>query len=163
MSATTLPNSSVAVVTWSRKTEVYAISMPMVITILLNQYIIYCLLMYSATCSSYIHTILGVQWYWVVNDVDSVLVPAMMIGDVLSVTVSSLIVVPVSVMWNVIATSTDVIHSIASPGLFIKWDVTPGRVVSYSMLVEYAGIYAGQCSELCGSLHGYMPISITAV
>jgi heme/copper-type cytochrome/quinol oxidase subunit 2 len=57
--------------------------------------------------------------------------------------------------------SIDVIHSFTIPCLGLKCDVIPGRINQVNCLFNIKGIYYGQCSELCGSLHGYMPINIT--
>lgn len=62
-----------------------------------------------------------------------------------------------------IVTGQDVIHSFAVPSLGIKVDGTPGRLVQTSIIPEREGLFYGQCSELCGILHGFMPICIEVV
>ena len=57
----------------------------------------------------------------------------------------------------------DVIHSWAVPSLGIKIDATPGRLCQTSILAERAGVFYGQCSEICGIWHGFMPIAVEAV
>lgn len=57
----------------------------------------------------------------------------------------------------------DVIHSFAVPSLGLKIDAIPGRLNQTSVLVEREGVYYGQCSEICGVHHGFMPIAVEAV
>ncbi len=73
------------------------------------------------------------------------------------------IVVPVGVPVRLIATANDVIHSWAVPAFWIKMDAIPGRLNETSFTVEKPGVYFGQCSELCGARHAYMPIVVEAV
>ena len=72
-------------------------------------------------------------------------------------------VVPVGVPIRLQTTGADVIHSFAVPSLWFKLDAVPGRINERSCSVEEPGIYYGQCSELCGARHGYMPIAVEAV
>ncbi len=72
-------------------------------------------------------------------------------------------VVPVGVPIRIQAIGADVIHSFAVPSLWFKIDAVPGRLNEMVMQVDEPGIYFGQCSELCGARHGYMPIAIEAV
>ncbi|KEP62904.1 UNVERIFIED_CONTAM: cytochrome C oxidase subunit IIb, putative [Hammondia hammondi] len=60
-------------------------------------------------------------------------------------------------------TATDVIHSWAVPALGIKADAIPGRLQRINTFIQREGVFYGQCSELCGALHGFMPIVIEAV
>lgn len=60
-------------------------------------------------------------------------------------------------------TATDVIHSWAVPSLGIKADAIPGRLQRVHAFIQREGVYYGQCSELCGSLYGFMPIVVEAV
>jgi cytochrome c oxidase subunit 2 len=73
------------------------------------------------------------------------------------------IVVPANKKIKVIATATDVIHSFAVPAFGIKIDGVPGRAQDTWFEVLKEGTYYGQCSELCGMLHGFMPIVVKAV
>ncbi len=72
-------------------------------------------------------------------------------------------VVPVGVPIRLQTTGADVIHSFAVPSLWFKLDAVPGRINEKELIVEKEGIYYGQCSELCGARHGYMPIAVEAV
>lgn len=73
------------------------------------------------------------------------------------------IVVPVGKPIRVQVTAADVIHSWAVPSLWFKLDAVPGQINEKTMQIDEVGIYYGQCSELCGARHGYMPIAIEAV
>ena len=73
------------------------------------------------------------------------------------------IVLPVGVPIRLITTANDVIHSWAVPAFWIKLDAVPGRLNETSFTIEKPGLYYGQCSELCGARHGYMPIAVEAV
>jgi cytochrome c oxidase subunit 2 len=72
-------------------------------------------------------------------------------------------VVPVGAVVRIQMTSTDVVHSFAIPSLGIKRDAVPGRLSEVWTKIEREGLYFGQCSELCGRGHAYMPIAIKAV
>ncbi|KJV65028.1 cytochrome C oxidase subunit II, periplasmic domain protein [Anaplasma phagocytophilum str. ApMUC09] len=72
-------------------------------------------------------------------------------------------VVPVNKTILLQTTSGDVIHSWAVPALGVKVDAVPGRLNEAWFLVKEPGVYYGQCSELCGRLHGFMPIVVEAV
>jgi cytochrome c oxidase subunit 2 len=73
------------------------------------------------------------------------------------------IVLPVGVPIRLITTANDVIHSWAIPAFWIKLDAVPGRLNETSFTIEKPGVYFGQCSELCGARHGFMPITVVAV
>lgn len=73
------------------------------------------------------------------------------------------VVVPVGTTIRIQIVSNDVIHSWALPALGIKTDAVPGRLQETWMKIEHEGSYYGQCSELCGVDHGYMPINVVAV
>lgn len=73
------------------------------------------------------------------------------------------IYVPVNIKVRVLITSNDVIHSWAMPSMGVKQDAIPGRVNQGWFLAEAPGVYYGQCSELCGIRHAFMPIELHAV
>lgn len=73
------------------------------------------------------------------------------------------VVVPVDATVQLLVTAGDVIHSFAVPSLGIKKDAVPGRINETWFRISKKGTYYGQCSELCGIKHGYMPIAIKAV
>lgn len=72
-------------------------------------------------------------------------------------------VVPVNTMTRVLVTATDVIHAFAMPSFGIKADAVPGRTNEVWFKAEKEGLYYGQCSELCGQNHAFMPIAIRVV
>jgi cytochrome c oxidase subunit 2 len=78
-------------------------------------------------------------------------------------TVDHEMVVPVNAMVRVLVTGADVIHSFAMPPFGIKVDAVPGRINETWFKAEKEGIFYGQCSELCGKDHAFMPIAIRVV
>jgi cytochrome c oxidase subunit II len=72
-------------------------------------------------------------------------------------------VLPVGVPIRLITTAQDVIHSWAVPAFWIKLDAVPGKLNETSFTIDKPGLYFGQCSELCGARHAYMPIAVEAV
>ena len=120
---------------------------------------------------------IGHQWYWsyeysdYVNEngeflgFDSYMVPTdeLKKGDLRLLEVDNKVVVPVNTHIRVVVTGADVLHSWGVPSLGVKIDCVPGRLNQTSMLIKREGIYYGQCSEICGVQHGFMPIVIEAV
>lgn len=72
-------------------------------------------------------------------------------------------VVPTQTTVRILVTADDVLHSFAVPSLGIKKDAIPGRINETWFHIKNPGIYYGQCSELCGEKHGFMPIAIEAI
>lgn len=119
----------------------------------------------------------GHQWYWSYEysdyvqtsgepiEFDSYMVPTpeLIEGEFRNLAVDNAMVVPTDTEVRIIVTSTDVIHSFGVPALGLKIDATPGRLNQASFLTEKEGVYYGQCSELCGVAHGFMPIMIESV
>lgn len=116
---------------------------------------------------------IGNQWFWTYEypdhggfEVVSNMLPdaeAKKRGEPRLLAVDNRIVVPVGVPVRVLTTSNDVIHSFAMPAFWTKMDAVPGRINETSFTAERVGLYYGQCSELCGARHGYMPIAIEVV
>jgi len=73
------------------------------------------------------------------------------------------VVIPAGKVVKFIVTSNDVIHSFAMPAFWTKMDAVPGRLNETWVKVDRPGVYFGQCSELCGQRHGFMPIAIEVV
>jgi len=73
------------------------------------------------------------------------------------------LILPSNSYINLLITSEDVIHSWALPQLGIKVDAIPGRLAEYVFFANFNGIYYGQCSELCGVNHGFMPICVETI
>lgn len=119
----------------------------------------------------------GHQWYWsyeysdYINEAgesvefDSYMIPTqdLLVGQFRLLEVDNRVVVPVDTHIRFIVTAGDVIHSFAVPSLGLKIDALPGRLNQTSVLVQREGVFYGQCSELCGVNHAYMPIAIEAV
>lgn len=114
----------------------------------------------------------GHQWYWSYEypdqggiNFDSYMVKDedLKEGQPRLLAVDNRLVVPVDAVVRVQLTSTDVIHSWAMPAFGVKKDAMPGRLNQTWFKVEKAGTYYGQCSELCGVGHGFMPIEVEAV
>ena len=74
--------------------------------------------------------------------------------------VDNRIVIPAGKVVKFLVTADDVIHSFAVPAFWIKQDANPGQVHETWVKVDRPGVYFGQCSELCGARHGYMPIAV---
>jgi cytochrome c oxidase subunit II len=77
--------------------------------------------------------------------------------------VDNRMVVPAGVPLRIQTTAADVIHAFAVPSLWFKLDAVPGRLNEKQLIIEKPGVYFGQCSELCGARHGYMPIAVEAL
>lgn len=119
--------------------------------------------------------IVGHQWYWSyeyhVGVSESDLVYEFSFDSILDVDavenlnleVDRPVTIPTDVFISITITSTDVIHSWAVPQLGIKVDAIPGRIASTVLYTFCDGSFYGQCSELCGVLHGFMPICVESV
>jgi len=116
--------------------------------------------------------VVGHQWYWEYQYPDhegltfsSYMVPDEDIqpGQHRLLEVDNRIVLPVDSNIRIIITAGDVLHSWAMPALGIKKDAIPGRLNETWARIDREGVYYGQCSEICGTNHGYMPIAIEAV
>jgi len=114
---------------------------------------------------------IGNQWYWTYEypdhniRFDSNMLPDNQIkaGQFRLLEVDNRVVVPVNTNVRIITTSSDVIHSWAVPAFGVKRDSVPGRLNETWFNVRKEGVYYGQCSELCGVKHGFMPIVVEAV
>lgn len=115
---------------------------------------------------------IGHQWYWSYEypdhddfTFDSIMVPEdeLQPGQPRLLAVDNEVVLPIETDVRILVTSEDVIHSWAMPSFGIKTDAVPGRVNETWVRIRREGTYYGQCSELCGVNHAYMPIAIRAV
>jgi cytochrome c oxidase subunit II len=77
--------------------------------------------------------------------------------------VDNRMVVPAGVPLRIQTTASDVIHAFAVPSLWFKLDAVPGRLNEKALTITKPGVYLGQCSELCGARHGFMPIAVEAL
>jgi hypothetical protein len=84
-------------------------------------------------------------------------------GQLRLLDVDNRVILPVDTHIRFIVTARDVIHSFAVPSLGLKLDALPGRLNQTSAIINREGVFYGQCSELCGILHGFMPIVIESV
>lgn len=84
-------------------------------------------------------------------------------GEPALLAVDNRMVVPANTPIRLQTTAADVIHAFAVPSLWFKLDAVPGRLNERLLTIEEPGIYYGQCSELCGVKHGYMPIAVEAL
>lgn len=123
--------------------------------------------------------VIGHQWYWsyeysdynhTTEDNSGINFDSYMIADEDLVTgsfrlleVDNRIVLPVNTHIRVLITSADVLHSWAVPSFGVKVDACPGRLNQTTIFINRAGVFYGQCSELCGTNHGFMPIAVEAV
>ncbi|MEC7512161.1 MAG: cytochrome c oxidase subunit II, partial [Pseudomonadota bacterium] len=113
----------------------------------------------------------GYQWYWgyeypdhggfafdslMLNDDERGDQPRLLATD-------TAMVVPVNTTVRVIVTGADVLHSWAMPAFGVKMDAVPGRLNETWFRAEQTGTYYGQCSELCGIRHAFMPIRVEVV
>lgn len=118
----------------------------------------------------------GHQWYWsyeysdILNEseesieFDSYMIPDsdLELGQFRLLDVDNRLVVPYDTHIRYIVTGADVIHDFAVPSLGLKIDAVPGRLNQTSAIIEREGVFYGQCSEICGHAHGFMPIAIQA-
>jgi cytochrome c oxidase subunit II len=113
----------------------------------------------------------GHQWYWSYEYADqNIGFDANMLkdgelkaGQPRLLATDNPIVVPVNKVVKLLITSEDVMHAWTIPSFFIKSDAVPGRINENWFKAEKTGVYYGQCSELCGINHGYMPIEVHVV
>nr|YP_010322724.1 cytochrome c oxidase subunit II [Arula petunia]UKP87342.1 cytochrome c oxidase subunit 2 [Arula petunia] len=116
---------------------------------------------------------IGHQWYWSYEysdyqttlEFDSYMIPTsdLQPGDLRLLEVDNRMVVPIDTYVRVLVSGADVLHSFAVPSLALKMDAVPGRLNQTGFLVKRPGLFYGQCSELCGANHSFMPIVIEAV
>jgi cytochrome c oxidase subunit 2 len=115
---------------------------------------------------------IGHQWYWSYEypddgdfTFDAYLVADedLQPGQPRLLATDNAVVLPVDTDIRVLITATDVLHSWAVPAFGVKTDGVPGRINETWLRIEEPGMYYGQCSELCGDYHGFMPIMVRAV
>tara|TARA_B100000927_G_scaffold288513_1_gene283244 strand:- start:25 stop:879 length:855 start_codon:yes stop_codon:yes gene_type:complete len=114
----------------------------------------------------------GYQWYWGYEypDHGDIAFDALMLednelqpGQLRLLTTDNAVVVPVDTTVRVLVTAADVIHNWAMPAFGVKMDAYPGRLNETWFRANKTGIYYGQCSELCGIRHSFMPIMVKVV
>ena len=124
--------------------------------------------------------VIGHQWFWsyeysdytslnltsdtsFIYDSYMILEEDLNIGEFRLLEVDHRVVLPTHTHVRILVTSTDVLHSWAIPSLGLKIDACPGRLNQISTFINRPGVYYGQCSEICGINHGFMPIALEAV
>lgn len=84
-------------------------------------------------------------------------------GQLRLLEVDERLVLPTNTLVRVLVTASDVLHSWAVPSLGVKIDAIPGRLNQVWLNINREGVFYGQCSELCGANHSFMPIVVEAV
>ena len=122
--------------------------------------------------------VVGHQWYWSYEysdyatleggeslNFDSYMIPTsdLVKGSLRSLEVDNRIVLPINTHIRVLITAADVLHAWAVPSFGIKVDACPGRLTQASLFIKREGVYYGQCSEICGVNHAFMPIVVKGV
>jgi cytochrome c oxidase subunit 2 len=122
--------------------------------------------------------IVGHQWYWSYEYTDyaeldggeNLLFDSYMlnISDLNSgvfrlLEVDNRVILPINTHIRLLVTAADVLHSWSVPSFGIKVDACPGRLSQASLFIKREGVYYGQCSEICGVNHGFMPIVVRGV
>jgi len=122
--------------------------------------------------------VVGHQWYWSYEysdyatldigsslNFDSYMVATndLVSGSFRLLEVDNRVVVPVNTHIRILVTAADVLHSWAVPSFGVKVDACPGRLSQASLFLKREGVFYGQCSEICGVNHGFMPIVVKSV
>nr|YP_010480527.1 cytochrome c oxidase subunit II [Corcobara angulipennis]UVN15246.1 cytochrome c oxidase subunit 2 [Corcobara angulipennis] len=115
---------------------------------------------------------IGHQWYWSYEysdfhniEFDSYMIPSndLQPSDFRLLDVDNRIILPMNNQIRIMVTATDVIHSWTIPSLGVKVDANPGRLNQTNFFINRPGIFYGQCSEICGANHSFMPIVIESI
>nr|YP_003345245.1 cytochrome c oxidase subunit II [Nemichthys scolopaceus]BAI53318.1 cytochrome oxidase subunit 2 [Nemichthys scolopaceus] len=115
---------------------------------------------------------IGHQWYWSYEytdyedlGFDSYMIPTQDLapGQFRLLEADHRMVIPMESPIRVLVTAEDVLHSWAVPALGVKMDAVPGRLNQTAFIAARPGVYYGQCSEICGANHSFMPIVVEAV
>nr|AXP19505.1 cytochrome c oxidase subunit II [Anopheles balabacensis]AXP19507.1 cytochrome c oxidase subunit II [Anopheles balabacensis]AXP19513.1 cytochrome c oxidase subunit II [Anopheles balabacensis]AXP19526.1 cytochrome c oxidase subunit II [Anopheles balabacensis] len=115
---------------------------------------------------------IGHQWYWSYEysdflnlEFDSYMIPTneLEISGFRLLDVDNRVVLPMNNQIRILVTATDVLHSWTVPSLGVKVDATPGRLNQINFLINRPGLFFGQCSEICGANHSFMPIVIESI
>lgn len=108
---------------------------------------------------------IGHQWYWSYEysnfknlEFDSYINNNNEINNIRLLDVDNNIILPYKIQIRILVTAADVLHSWTIPSLGVKVDATPGRLNQINFFINRPGLYYGQCSEICGANHSFMPI-----
>nr|UXF58257.1 cytochrome c oxidase subunit II [Philodromus sp.] len=114
-------------------------------------------------------SVMGHQWYWSYeySDFDIICFDSYMTQESDSIfrllNVDNCLVIPYNTMVRMIVSGADVIHSWTIPALGVKVDAVPGRLNQISLMFNRMGLFSGQCSEICGANHSFMPIMMMVI
>nr|YP_010999296.1 cytochrome c oxidase subunit II [Cricotopus trifasciatus]WPM93142.1 cytochrome c oxidase subunit II [Cricotopus trifasciatus] len=115
---------------------------------------------------------IGHQWYWSYEysdfkniEFDSYMIPTneLDLNSFRLLDVDNRIVLPMNNQIRILVSAADVLHSWTIPALGVKVDATPGRLNQTNFLINRPGLFFGQCSEICGANHSFMPIVIESI
>lgn len=115
---------------------------------------------------------IGHQWYWSYEysdfkdiEFDSYIVPTNSLneGEIRLLEVDNRVILPYLTQIRLLVRAADVIHSWTVPRLGVKADAVPGRLNQLNLLFNRPGVFYGQCSEICGANHRFIPISVEAI
>nr|QOV03257.1 cytochrome c oxidase subunit II [Orfelia nemoralis] len=115
---------------------------------------------------------IGHQWYWKYEysdfnniEFDSYMIQPMdmNINNIRLLDVDNRTVIPMNMQIRILITANDVLHSWTIPSLGVKVDATPGRLNQTNFMINRPGLYYGQCSEICGANHSFMPIVLESI
>nr|AMW67984.1 cytochrome c oxidase subunit II [Stenosialis australiensis] len=115
---------------------------------------------------------IGHQWYWsyeysdfLNTEFDSYMIPynEMNLDGFRLLDVDNRVVLPMNTQIRILVTAADVLHSWTIPALGVKIDATPGRLNQTNFFMNRPGLYFGQCSEICGANHSFMPIVVESI
>jgi cytochrome c oxidase subunit 2 len=115
---------------------------------------------------------IGHQWYWSYEysdfsriEFDSYIIPQneMSLDTFRLLDVDNRVILPINNQIRILVSATDVLHSWAIPSLGVKIDASPGRLNQTNFFINRPGLFFGQCSEICGANHSFIPIVIESV
>nr|QPN50141.1 cytochrome c oxidase subunit II [Lycorma delicatula]QPN50206.1 cytochrome c oxidase subunit II [Lycorma delicatula]QPN50219.1 cytochrome c oxidase subunit II [Lycorma delicatula]QPN51688.1 cytochrome c oxidase subunit II [Lycorma delicatula]QPN51701.1 cytochrome c oxidase subunit II [Lycorma delicatula] len=113
---------------------------------------------------------IGHQWYWSYEysdskkmEFESYMKPQTELPSFRLIEVDNRMIIPFSTQIRMIVSSSDVIHSWTIPSMGVKMDAIPGRLNQISLMTKNPGVFFGQCSEICGMNHSFMPITMESI
>nr|AMW68062.1 cytochrome c oxidase subunit II [Oliarces clara] len=115
---------------------------------------------------------IGHQWYWSYEysdflnvEFDSYMIPSneLNLNSFRLLDVDNRSILPMNTQIRILVTAADVLHSWTIPSLGVKIDATPGRLNQTNFFINRPGVFFGQCSEICGANHSFMPIVIESI
>lgn len=115
---------------------------------------------------------IGHQWYWSYEysdfsgiEFDSYIIPQneISLDTFRLLDVDNRVILPINNQIRILVSATDVLHSWAVPSLGVKIDASPGRLNQTNFFINRPGLFFGQCSEICGANHSFMPIVIESI